>query len=520
MRLATPSLSRMRNASHVLSLALAIGCGIAVLAVYAALVERYFFLGDDSFISFRYAARLAEGDGLTWNAGERVEGYTNFLWVVAMATGISAGVAPEVLSVVLGIGSGLLVLGTLVWLSWQAGARGAWLWLAPAGLALSRTFAAWSTGGLETMAFAASVLLALVVFARRGATPASGVLLACATLLRPDGAVFAVVCGLFALHDAWRGRDMKRLAAWLLPYVLVVGGHLLWRRAYYGFWLPNTFYAKVSGVWWEQAQHYFGAFFSDYRLHLFLPLLLTVAFFGKRLHAVFAAAIALYSLFLAAVGGDVFEFRLLVPLLPLAYWLLAESLRWIAGFGWKGALPAALGAAALLTLTWLGTESPDARKKRHGIESIEDTRWYAGYRIRQGKGLRALIDRGLLPRDLVLATGGAGALPYYTGWTTVDVLGLNDTYVAHLPIEKRGKVAHEKYAPFAYLQERKVALVDVTGRGLLHDRIDPKWHRPIRRRYYRGPLKIFRVDGRYLVFGTTLSDEELHALLPGLEQVR
>ena len=40
---------------------------------------------DDAFISFRYARNFAEGHGIVFNPGERVEGYTNFLWVVILA---------------------------------------------------------------------------------------------------------------------------------------------------------------------------------------------------------------------------------------------------------------------------------------------------------------------------------------------------------------------------------------------------------------------------------------------------
>src|SRR3990170_4868637 len=48
--------------------------------------ERYFVLFDDAMISMRYARNLANGAGLVWNPGrERVEGYTNPLWVVFMA---------------------------------------------------------------------------------------------------------------------------------------------------------------------------------------------------------------------------------------------------------------------------------------------------------------------------------------------------------------------------------------------------------------------------------------------------
>src|SRR3972149_692187 len=43
------------------------------------------FIQDDAFISFRYALNLVKGCGLVWNPGERVEGYTNFLWTLFMA---------------------------------------------------------------------------------------------------------------------------------------------------------------------------------------------------------------------------------------------------------------------------------------------------------------------------------------------------------------------------------------------------------------------------------------------------
>jgi hypothetical protein len=44
-------------------------------------------------ISMRYAANLAAGAGLVWNPGERVEGYTNFLWTLLMA--VAARARPE-----------------------------------------------------------------------------------------------------------------------------------------------------------------------------------------------------------------------------------------------------------------------------------------------------------------------------------------------------------------------------------------------------------------------------------------
>src|SRR2546425_12080772 len=49
---------------------------------------------DDAFISFRYARNLIEGHGLVFNSGERVEGYTNFLWTVMLAPALALGIDP------------------------------------------------------------------------------------------------------------------------------------------------------------------------------------------------------------------------------------------------------------------------------------------------------------------------------------------------------------------------------------------------------------------------------------------
>ena len=52
------------------------------------------FLQDDAYIVFHYARNLAEGRGLTW-FGERIEGYTDFLWVLWIRLGISPRRHPE-----------------------------------------------------------------------------------------------------------------------------------------------------------------------------------------------------------------------------------------------------------------------------------------------------------------------------------------------------------------------------------------------------------------------------------------
>src|SRR3569623_890878 len=47
--------------------------------------ERYFFLADDMMISMRSARNFADGLGLVWNPGERLEVFTNLLWTLMMS---------------------------------------------------------------------------------------------------------------------------------------------------------------------------------------------------------------------------------------------------------------------------------------------------------------------------------------------------------------------------------------------------------------------------------------------------
>ena len=64
---------------------------LLLCVVYVVHTLLYNFLNDDAYISFRYAQNLALHGELTYNLGERVEGYTNFLWTVLMALVLALG---------------------------------------------------------------------------------------------------------------------------------------------------------------------------------------------------------------------------------------------------------------------------------------------------------------------------------------------------------------------------------------------------------------------------------------------
>ena len=130
-----------------------------ITALFLAHTLFYFFaLGtdavDDAYISFRYAQNAIRGYGLFFNAGERVEGFTNFLWTTLMIPLEGARADVGRASMLLGVLFALATLWLVVRFARTVGApRGAG-WLAALLLAADGSFALWAVAGLETTLFA------------------------------------------------------------------------------------------------------------------------------------------------------------------------------------------------------------------------------------------------------------------------------------------------------------------------------------------------------------------------------
>ena len=329
------------------------GAGVALsflpwLALLGWLSTLAWFLCDDAFISFRYARNLLEGHGLVFNPGEYVEGYTNFLWVLELAAlwGV-LGVPPERAAPWLSVACTVGVVAVLgVWLARVSRVRHRWLvaWMAFGLLCSSATFAVWTSGGgLETRQFTLFIVLAVVCLSlwrwgRRGLVAAS-LSLALAAWTRPEGLLTGLVCiGWFAVQsmaDAGRLRPDWRRLAWLAaPFVVLVAAHYVFRYAYYGEWLPNTYYAKHVRPWYESGFRYLWAAALETGLYLLLPLAAVAARERWRAHRDGSFALPLllmgvHMVYVMRIGGDFFEYR------PLDfYWPLL-------------ALPAAVGVMHL-----------------------------------------------------------------------------------------------------------------------------------------------------------------------------
>ena len=75
----------------------------AFIAVFAVHAVSFSFTQDDAFISYRYAKNFLNGNGLVYNPGEFVEGFSSFLWTLLLALGGFVGIGIPVVARWLGV---------------------------------------------------------------------------------------------------------------------------------------------------------------------------------------------------------------------------------------------------------------------------------------------------------------------------------------------------------------------------------------------------------------------------------
>jgi hypothetical protein len=423
------------------------------------------WMDDDAFISFRYARNLVGGMGLVFNPGERVEGYSNFLWTVLLAAFHRVGFGiPETARVLGCLFSLLTIVLLLVWgprlLPTPRGGGGAiprWLGaLAALLLCTSETWAVWAVGGLENEFGAFLVLCAFLAYFRslEGPAPAtaplvaSGTACALAAMTHPSYALFGALLGAHLLVATARGRGGPRaLAAFAGPIVAVALPYGAWKLAYYGHLLPNTFRAKVAMT--PAVIFRGGRYFRDALLAFPLPFLALVLLPPAMLFTrvrdarvwLIAAAVVGYCAYGLSIGGEVFPaFRLLVVLLPLLFILVQYAVglvvRSFRGATSRGVAGVTLLAAALVVVSERGYRAPRVRVLDPAIEQDLFSLIRASARTLKRE----------FPPDTLYAYSGAGVIAYETGFRFIDTLGLTDAHIASMAIPDAGSgdAGHEK----------------------------------------------------------------------------
>ena len=444
---------------------------LVALAVAGGAVQclRYPAVFDDAYISFRYAANLASGRGLVYNGSDlddRVEGYSNFLWVLLAAGAIALGLDPVTACRSLGVAAylaAIAVVGALV--AWRARA---WRDLAAlplvGALVLPRGLAAVAGSGLETLFVGLLILLmglAHHAWTRRDLTADAvrAILPLLVVLTRLDGgiAVAASAAATLARHradGASLGTAIAVVGRRFAPTAAGLIAWSAWRLHYYGDLLPNPYRAKGADQWSVDAGlAYLAAFVanSPQVLVLLSAAALAVVLLRRAPHGGFAIfcglAILGHAAYVAKVGGDFMYYRFAFEMYPLLVAAAALGLRALAGARPVVALTVAVAALAL-------SATPPVLESRYAMQSVSQMHHFARAGREVGRRLR-----DTLPPDTRIATRLAGTVPYYSGLPTIDEWGLNDRHIAgqpSTPILYRG---HVKEADEAYLRDRGVNLV-------------------------------------------------------------
>lgn len=425
---------------------------------------------DDAFISMRYARNLAQGAGLVYNPGERVEGFSNFLWVLIEAGLLAAGT-----NVVRGVQLiGLLSGAGAIWLTHAlvrrvSAHREPAAWIASALLASSSSLALWSVAGLETSFFALLLVAAVWSFERELAAgrprAASAALFALAWSTRPEAPAYLAYFLLRRLDLRW----IAWLALWVVPYEL-------FGLTYYGQLFPTTHAAKVGGGLQLELD---GLLEFVRGGGWALPVLLVsgglgCALGGRRLpRALGLPALAGLAFVLYAGVDWMPRFRFFVPVLPFLYGALAHgSLELLQR---ARAVSPWLARVAAVALAALGLEcarfqlfGTTTARDRPGFAAADEARGFWPVRVRERLGeldwpqeAMALSILHTVPEGDTVAIADIGFPGYLTANPIFDLRGLVTPAVARW----RHEPEREREALLAALREARPAYILIPSVG-------------------------------------------------------
>ena len=440
----------------------AVFCLIAiVLLLLVRELDIFSMHNDDPYISFRYLKNLLAGKGLVYNEGEYVEGFSNFLFMMILLPFMAIGAEPLVTAKFLGIASSLAILVLVYRAGREFAGESRWMGLiAPVFLAASPAFCAWSVGALETLIYVlfllTAFLLHLVEYRDPKRFPSSVFLFAAAALTRPEGTMFSVVTAVtwcVAVVVTRRRAPWRQWLTWSVILAGILGAFLLWRRWYYGDWLPNSYYAKSQDLarMCLHFRSYLDHAVSTNGYGYILPAVIVFGF-GMRFRGVgypiYLAAVFVWIqvLFVFMVGADwMSHSRFFVPALPF-YFLLVQEALWrlravvkeVVGEYWHRASWLKLATAGILlcfavgvslqmvlTSVLLYPKSPGGERSWLRAPTLDPRKLTVHPRMLEW------VEKNIPPGSL-LATGECGAIPYFTGLRVVDLHGLMDRFVARI----------------------------------------------------------------------------------------
>lgn len=436
----------------------------AALFIYRTSFEidgtRYFSLFDDAMVSMRYAHNLAQGFGLVWNpGGERVEGYTNPLWVFYMALFHLMPISAAKISLYIQLSGLVFLLLNLIYVKKIAGLISdesqPVILGAVALTAFYLPLNTWALQGMEvsilTLLTSIAVWLALKSISNNRISGWLYLLLGFSTLIRLDMVIIYLAIWFYLLYAIPQQRKYNLfMGIVVLTIFLLI--QFLFRYWYYGDLLPNTYYLKMTGypVLLRIIRGIYVALSFIYNLNFILFFIPILIFWIKKNKAYPKSSILLLFWLLIAelgysiyVGGDAWDNwggsnRYISLVMPGYFILFAYTIAELAKYlidklGIKEELRNRYTSQSIIIMIiiallnfnaiygpgalaqWLLIKRP--LNTHANNEMIKLSNW---------------IKKNTTP-EAKLAVVWAGTVPYFSDRYYIDILGKNDKVIAHEP---------------------------------------------------------------------------------------
>jgi arabinofuranosyltransferase len=270
------------------------------------------WLGDDAYITFRVVWNLLHGYGAVFNTGERVQAYTHPLWMLLMSA--AHAMTREFFFTALAVSYGFAL--TAVMIVGRSARSMAGMAIAVLWLISSKAFVDYTSSGLEYPLSYLLLAVFYVRFCRISDPPLTsaelqrfGLLAGLAFVNRIDSVALYVAPLAWLALRGLRRRD-ERILPLIIGFAVPAAAWLIFATVYYGFPLPNTYYAKVatgipSSLLYRQGLAYLLNSFAHDPITLgSVGVLAGVALRGPTPIRLSAISALLYVAYTVSVGGD------------------------------------------------------------------------------------------------------------------------------------------------------------------------------------------------------------------------
>lgn len=405
-----------------------LGC---ICLVYILFVLKFFdWFIDDLYIYFRYVNNFVSGEGIVFNKGTHVEGFSSFSWFLILSIFGLLKLPLEFFSKLTGII--FCLLNTfLVYKICERFKTGTLSLIACAMTILSLPFLLWSVSGFEIMFY---TFLLLSIFFRvtqpllNESLSVTSLLIFLISLSRPEGILFSLT---FIIIIFIQSESKVYSFKIFSVYIILLALFLMFRFFYFGDLLPNTYYAKIgheiTGSYefqsYKNGFFYILFFFKDNPQFLVPVILIPFVYKNlkqNRFYLFVIFIILIQFVFIIFSGGDwMIHYRFIVPVIPFLSIAAVITVReFFAKYNSKRIFYHT-GILFLFLIIVLNLLLSD-----YNTIVRETVLW------NNVKKVTGEINKEI-PSGELAAIGASGIIPYYlNGISFIDIVGLNEKYIA------------------------------------------------------------------------------------------